>query len=330
MTRFDIPSKVPLGATISLFDLSIATSLPELELARTMRYATTKGLFTESKQGFFGHSVASATLAKNKSLSDMTIWNAGFSTRLAVCIADALWAKHGLKRPDAPEAPFNEAYHGYVNLFDYMGKSIDRSREYYNYLDGRSQLPRYEISKVSKNWDWGGVGSGRVIDVSKRNLRSGCTVVVHAKLLTQKQIGGSSGYFAMEIARHLPQAKVVVQDINREGLKMGQEIVSRDDYLKSRVTFVEHDMFQPQDIEADVYFFRAVLHDWPDEECIKAIAALLPALKDGCRVLICEGVMPAQSIGRAASVENMHVLYVSSFSSHDHHAISCMPACRAN
>ena len=166
VSRFEIPSKVPLGATIKLSKLSRKTGLPKSELARTIRYAITRGLFTEPEPEVFGHSAASATLAKNKSLSDTTVFNSGFSTRIVVCLADALWAKHGLESPSAPDAAFNDSFPGYVNLFEYMDRSPEQSREYFNYLDGRSQLPRYTATNVSKSWDWKFIGSGTIVDVS--------------------------------------------------------------------------------------------------------------------------------------------------------------------
>ena len=89
---------------------------------------------------------------------------------------------------------------------------------------------------------------------------------------------------------------------------MGQELVGQDADLKSRVTFMEHDLFNPQEVKADIYFFRHVLHDWPDGECIKMIWAFLPAIKGGSHVLVSEGVLPQRSVSRTALLEDMHVL----------------------
>ena len=126
-----------------------------------------KGLFTEPEPESFGHSAASAALAKNKSLSDMTVFNSGFCNRMVASLSDALWARYGEKVPDAPEAAFNVAFPGYAGLFDYMDQSPKQSREYFNYLDGRARLPRYAVGNVNKLWRWDSVGSGTVIDVSQ-------------------------------------------------------------------------------------------------------------------------------------------------------------------
>ena len=60
--------------------------------------------------------------------------------------------------------------------------------------------------------------------------------------------------------------------------------------LQSRVTFSEHDLFKPQPIEADIYILKLILHDWPEEECIKILRALIPSLKPGARVLFIDYV----------------------------------------
>lgn len=155
---------MPFGSTISLPELAKATGLDEDVLARTVRYAITNGIFREPVPGQIVHTAASATLARNKNLHDMTVFNSSFCTRVIVSLADTLKAQQE-KRPDAPEAAFNLSYPGYVNLFDYMSKHPEASQGYYNYLDGRSQLPRYQVGNVLQSWDWASLGSGAIVDV---------------------------------------------------------------------------------------------------------------------------------------------------------------------
>ncbi|KAI9695981.1 MAG: hypothetical protein M1820_008322 [Bogoriella megaspora] len=283
VVQFGIPQKVPFHMSISLSDLAIATSLPEDTLARTMRYAITNGVFAEPSPGRFAHTAASATLAKNKNLSDMVIFKSGFSSRVVISLADALKAQQ-LNALDAPEAAFNVSYPGYANFFEYMGKHPEASQGYFDYLDGRSKLPLYAVENVVGSWDWAKVGSGLIVDV-----------------------GGSSGHTSIALARAFPSAKFLVQDINLSGLELGREIVGKDPDLKQRVSFQEHDFFKPQLVEADVYFFRNILHDWPDEKFIEIIQALVPALKSGSRILLSEGVMPEPPAARSALLEDKQV-----------------------
>jgi hypothetical protein len=59
------------------------------------------------------------------------------------------------------------------------------------------------------------------------------------------------------------------------------------------VTFQAHDFFAEQPVHgADIYFLKQVLHDWPDRDCERIVRALVPALKPGARIVLCEGVVP--------------------------------------
>ncbi|RYC54100.1 hypothetical protein CHU98_g12107 [Xylaria longipes] len=59
------------------------------------------------------------------------------------------------------------------------------------------------------------------------------------------------------------------------------------------VKFMVHDFFKEQPIKnAAVYMLRWILHNWPDKYCIQILNSLVPALKQGSRVLIMDFVMP--------------------------------------
>ena len=58
-----------------------------------------------------------------------------------------------------------------------------------------------------------------------------------------------------------------------------------------------HDFFEPHPSKLSsrgnlVFYFRMILHDWPDKYCIKIIQNLIHVLKDGSIILINESVMP--------------------------------------
>lgn len=60
--------------------------------------------------------------------------------------------------------------------------------------------------------------------------------------------------------------------------------------MKDRVTFVAHDFFQPQPVEADIYLIKLILHDWPDDECVRILRGLVPAMRPGARVFFLDYV----------------------------------------
>ncbi|PSN75191.1 sterigmatocystin 8-O-methyltransferase precursor [Corynespora cassiicola Philippines] len=64
--------------------------------------------------------------------------------------------------------------------------------------------------------------------------------------------------------------------------------------LSHRMTFQAHDFFEEQPVKnADVYYFRWILHDWSDKYCVKILRALIPALKPGARLLFSERCLEA-------------------------------------
>ena len=111
----------------------------------------------------------------------------------------------------------------------------------------------------------------------------------------------------MTLAKQFPQINFIIQDVNQAGLKMGRELAEKDHDIQGRVHFAEHDFFQPQTVRAEVYFFRQILHDWSDEDCVKIIRALIPALENETRVLLSEAVLPQPPGTRSALLEDKHV-----------------------
>ena len=68
--------------------------------------------------------------------------------------------------------------------------------------------------------------------------------------------------------------------------------------VESQVTFMAHDFFTEQPVKgAGLYLMRWVLHDWSDEYALRILRALVPAMKDGARVLIHEYIVPEPKQG---------------------------------
>ena len=127
--------------------------------------------------------------------------------------------------------------------------------------------PGLEATHVLNAFDWNTMEKGTVVD-----------------------IGGSHGSLSVVIAQSYPALSFIVQDratVAREGRK------NLPEDLADRVRFMAHDFFNEQPIlDADVYLLRWILHDWSDKYAIRILRALIPALKDGAKILIIEQVLP--------------------------------------
>jgi 6-hydroxytryprostatin B O-methyltransferase len=100
-----------------------------------------------------------------------------------------------------------------------------------------------------------------------------------------EQVGGGRGRLSFALAEKYPDLTFVVQDRPKIG-----EHIEYPPHLKDRVSFEAHDFFTPQSIAAEVYLLGAVLHDWPDNRAIEIIQNLVPAMKDGSRIILAENV----------------------------------------
>ncbi|KAI8630646.1 putative O-methyltransferase [Xylariaceae sp. FL1651] len=273
ITRLQIPQHVPIGSSISAGELAEAIRMPEALVARVIRYAIANGIFVEEeKPGYFRHSAASAALVRNPHLSNIVHFGTEFLGNILLKVPETVVAKRD--DPDgAPAAAFNVAYRTDESLFTLFQKNADLNTKYHEYLVGRVNTPLWSVDRLRAAWPWESLGDVTVIDV-----------------------GGSSGHTAQYLASLMPTAKFIVQDSNTSALEMGRravETLAADSSLKSRISFQEYDFFTPQPVEADIYIYRHILHDWNDADSVKILASLLPALKPGARVLISEGIVPA-------------------------------------
>lgn len=90
-------------------------------------------------------------------------------------------------------------------------------------------------------------------------------------------------------------------------MKSGRLAVSSNPDLQKRITFVIHNFFTPQPTVADIYIFRHILHDWSDADSVCILKALVPALRDGARIMISEGIVPEPPAIRASTLDEKQI-----------------------
>lgn len=124
-------------------------------------------------------------------------------------------------------------------------------------------------------------------------------------------VGGSKGHVSLHLARIYTHLKFIVQDLPEVIYGAADQLQSSEDNnaLKDRIEFVSHDMFEEQPVKnADVYLLRYVLHDWGDKYCIYIIRNLIPALKNGAKIVIQDHVLPEP--GTMGLLQEMQMRYV--------------------
>ena len=118
----------------------------------------------------------------------------------------------------------------------------------------------------------------------------GLSPCVSSYMLTNTQVGGSSGFVSIHLASAFPFLHFTVQDLAQA---LGDGAAKVPPTLKDRVEFMAYDFLTPQPIHgADVYLFRWIFHNWSDLYCLRILRNLAPALKKGALVLINDNVLP--------------------------------------
>ena len=130
------------------------------------------------------------------------------------------------------------------------------------FADGPSVSP----TLLASGYPWSSIGNGTVVDV-----------------------GGSKGNISVVLARAEPCLRFIVQVLSGP-ISGAKESVPK--YVSSRIEFIEHDFFNAQPINADVFLFRMIFHNWSDENVVKILKATTSGLKPGSRVVINDYLVP--------------------------------------
>lgn len=117
------------------------------------------------------------------------------------------------------------------------------------------------------------------------------------------QVGGSDGGIATYLSARFSHLDFVVQDreeIVREAASAQSKTAQG---TNSRLTYMVHDFFDAQPIiGVDVFLLRWILHNWPDEYCVKILRLLGSSLKAGGRVIVNESILPPPGVKMPALV----------------------------
>ncbi|KAI0179996.1 sterigmatocystin 8-O-methyltransferase [Hypoxylon sp. FL1284] len=279
LNHFDFWSSVPLEDSASYAEIAQHVSLPEDVVRRVLAHAVTLRIFEQTEPGKSSsrirHNSRSAALARSSGLKALVSTILDDAGAPMMVMNEAL-SRYSRGKPaltqDMNETSFALFHSG--GQFGKHGNSWDllendgvgdkqgwRQRNFVEFMRYVKEIFHLE-GVVLDAHDWKSAGKATVVD-----------------------IGGSAGHDAVVLARNFPELTITVQDLPK--VKPVFEAGLPED-VKDRVSFVEHDFFQPQPVQADIYIFKMILHDWPDHEAAKILRALIPALKPGARVILFE------------------------------------------
>jgi hypothetical protein len=101
-------------------------------------------------------------------------------------------------------------------------------------------------------------------------------------------VGGGKGQYLNRLLKEVPglPGRKIFQDL--------PSVIANVDHNETAAEPMGHDFFTPQPVKgAKFYHFRGIMHDWPDDSCIKIISQLRPSFRKGySRLLIQSFVLP--------------------------------------
>ncbi|MCJ1318335.1 hypothetical protein MMC15_003663 [Xylographa vitiligo] len=266
--RYNIHTLVRLNSGATFEELADKTGVPVKKLTRLLRYGITNYLFQKSKPDFIKHTVTTKALLQLPMLARWSLMGMTEVSPAKMHMVDAVekWPEseepeHASTEPDFQG--FCLANNTSKPMFEFFEENPQRMNRFKDAMSFLQTFPGLQNSYVLKSFDWASLGNGLVVDV-----------------------GGSHGLVSMDIAREFPSLRFIVQDLPKVIEDAKKECPAE---LTERVIFMAYDMFTAQPVkDADVYYFRWILHDWSDKYSIKILKSLIPTLKPGARLMFSE------------------------------------------
>lgn len=304
INQFDFFSAVPLGGSASYGEIASKTNLPESIVRRVIRHAMTMRLFAEKPpgSGSITHTSTTAFMARYPN------WRSWLGHNFEDVRPGTVYVPESLSKFSAGrDKPSEDILNSGVALadVDHLGHPISpweyidrtpegkpegyRANRFAEAMQIAASTSAVKAPDLLAAFDWNSFGEATVIDVSTSRLfmylyESGGTLADQTH-----QVGGSAGHDALALAESFPALKFIVQDLQQNQAKFQSNLPPA---MASRVSYEVHNFFNPQPTTADVYFLKMVLHDWPNKDACSILRNLVPSLKPGARILLCENVVP--------------------------------------
>ncbi|KAH8730334.1 hypothetical protein GQ44DRAFT_674326 [Phaeosphaeriaceae sp. PMI808] len=257
-------------SSISYTDLATKANVPEDQLKSVIRMTVAHGFICEDTPMNVSHSCTSALFAKDPNFANWARWFTNYSVPTAYRFADAT-QKWG-KTTETNETAFNIAMDAGVPFFDYLKENSRVNTMFSLYMRNIASSEATSFKHMITGFDWANLGP-------------------HATVV---DVGGSRGHGSRALASAFPDLKFIVQDLP-DTIKIAEAALAGDPELQNdRIKFMAHNFLTPQPVtDADVYFLRMIIHDWPDSSVITILGHLRDALKKpGAKVVIMDTILP--------------------------------------
>ncbi|KAH8828797.1 S-adenosyl-L-methionine-dependent methyltransferase [Flagelloscypha sp. PMI_526] len=249
---------------VSVADLAKETGLNEPKLYRILRFLATKHVFTEVSPGVFANNRLSYKLRSHEAVASY-VGHTGDEGFKSFAYLDETFSDPEKTNSVLPTgSAFTTAYK--VSPFEFFGQSPKHGLRFNQAMIGWGEVTgRAMLARV---YPWESVKEDSVV----------------------ADVGGSTGHVTHSLLKQHPKLKGVVHDLPKvlEEGKVFWEKENPEALSSGRVKLVPLDFLKEVPVEADYYYLRHVLHDWPDAECQVILKNVRKAAKLGSKLLIHE------------------------------------------
>ena len=258
---------------------------------------TANFIFTNIVPGKVAHTQYSATL-RDKTMADLMMIGTGPGF-CSAALAPDVWKSQGYVSPHSTlQVPFQKAHNTDLSLFQYMNTVAPvMGSRFHSAMEG-----------------WGKFTQELTLDTFPFNE------VLKNEKIVFVDVGGGQGHMMKKVLARWPglKGRIVVQDQVSTLEDMGGKTVEGIEFMGS-------DFFEGQPVKgmfchptnrlsrerkltdegADFYLLRRILHDWPDNDCVKILNKIAEVMTPGSKILVADFVMPEIDAPRYRSASDI-------------------------
>ncbi|KAL4889361.1 S-adenosyl-L-methionine-dependent methyltransferase [Aspergillus ambiguus] len=253
----------------SVAELVTATGADFQLLQRIMKHLAAIGAVIEAGFDLYARNGFSTTLSSTR-YSDAFPTVSGTTYRPILAIPEFLQKTNYCNPKDGLDSPFQLGFGTKVSFFEFIQKDPVTSTRFNNlmtvYHQGRASWMDFNFYPVE-----------RLIEGMRHDCREVFLV----------DVGGGKGHDLNELRMKWPiiPGRLILQD--------QPCVLAEATGLDPSIEVMPHDFFTAQPVKgARAYFMHSVLHDWPEDMCLKILSHLKAAMTPGySRLLINENVV---------------------------------------
>ena len=251
LAQLGIPDLVEPGPRTAV-QLASQTGTSPQALFRLMRATACVGVLAESPDGTFSETPMSAVLRSN----------AKPSLRALAIMGGREWHARGWSRLEycvrTGKQALDQVYG--VPIFEYLKQNPEEAQIFHDTMTGLSMI---DSPAVAAAYSFDAIHS--IVDV-----------------------GGGHGLLLATILASNPHLKGTLYEVPHvvEGCRNGPLTP-----VMERCTLASGDMFSSVPAGADAYIMKHIIHDWPDDLCVKILKACREGVNPGGKLLVVDNVI---------------------------------------